>query len=130
MKILQFGFDEPTNPFLPHHYPKNCVAYTGTHDNDTVRGWYDTAPEKERDLARRYLGTDGSDIAWRMVRSVWSSVAVYALAPMQDLLELGGEARMNFPSRLGGNWEWRMSEADLSDSLASRLKELNELYSR
>ena len=130
MKILQFGFDEPTNPFLPHHYPKNCVAYTGTHDNDTVRGWYDTAPEKERDLARRYLGTDGSDIAWRMIRSVWSSVAVYALAPMQDLLDLGGEARMNFPSRLGGNWEWRMSEADLSDSLASRLKELNELYSR
>lgn len=130
MKILQFGFDNPANPFLPHHYPKNCVAYTGTHDNDTVRGWYDTAPETERDLARRYLGTDGSDIAWRMVRSVWSSVAVYALAPMQDLLDLGGEARMNFPSRLGGNWEWRMSEADLSESLASRLRELNELFSR
>jgi 4-alpha-glucanotransferase len=130
MKILQFGFDEPANPFLPHNYPRNCVSYTGTHDNDTVRGWYETAPESELDLARRYLGTDGSNISWDMVRSVWSSVAVYAIAPMQDILGLGGEARMNFPSRLGGNWEWRMGEEDMSDSLAGRIKELNELYSR
>lgn len=130
MKILQFGFDTAANPFLPHNYPVNCVAYTGTHDNDTVRGWYETAPEEERDFARRYLGTDGSDIPWSMVRGVWSSVAVYAIAPMQDMLGLGGEARMNFPSRLGGNWEWRMGEDDLSESLASRVKELNELFSR
>jgi 4-alpha-glucanotransferase len=130
MKILQFGFDDPANPFLPHNYSKNCVAYTGTHDNDTVRGWYDTAPEKEREFARRYLATDGSDIAWKMVRAIWASVAIYALAPMQDLLSLGGEARMNFPSRLGGNWEWRMNESDLSDSLAANLKELNALYLR
>jgi 4-alpha-glucanotransferase len=95
-----------------------------------VRGWYETAPESERDFARRYLGTDGSNISWDMVRAVWSSVAVYAVAPMQDVLGLGGEARMNFPSKLGGNWDWRMGEDDMSESLAKRIKELNELYSR
>ena len=130
MKILQFGFTNPTDPFLPHNYSSNCVAYTGTHDNDTVLGWYDTAPESERNYACRYLNSDGSDISWSMVRCIWSSVAVYAVAPMQDLLGLGGEARMNFPSRLGGNWEWRMSEEDMSDTLAERVKELNELYLR
>ncbi len=130
MKILQFGFSGADNPFLPHNYRSNCVAYTGTHDNDTVRGWYETAPESERDFARRYLGTNGSDIAWDMVRAVWASVAVYALAPMQDVLNLSGEARMNFPSKLGGNWEWRMGDGDLSESLASRLREMNTLYLR
>jgi 4-alpha-glucanotransferase len=130
MKILQFGFTKPDDPFLPHNYPSNCVAYTGTHDNDTVRGWYDSAPEHERDFARRYLDSNGSDIARDMVRCIWSSVAVYALAPMQDLLSLGGQARMNFPSRLGGNWEWRLGEGELSESLAGRLREMNYLYLR
>ena len=130
MKILQFGFSGAENPFLPHNYPKNCVAYTGTHDNDTVLGWYETAPEHERDFARRYLGTNGDNIAWDLIRSVWSSVAVYAVAPMQDVLALGTEARMNFPSKLGGNWEWRMSESDMSESLAGRLREMNQLYLR
>lgn len=130
MKILQFGFVDPKDPFLPHNYISNCVAYTGTHDNDTVRGWYETAPENERDYARRYLKTSGDDISWDMIRAVWSSVAAYAIAPMQDFLSLGGEARMNFPSRLGGNWEWRMSESDMSDSLAARLREINYLYLR
>ena len=130
MKILQFGFSGADNPFLPHNYSKNCVAYTGTHDNDTVLGWYETAPEHERDFARRYLGTNGDNIAWDLIRSVWSSVAVYAVAPMQDVLALGTEARMNFPSKLGGNWEWRMSESDMSESLAGRLREMNQLYLR
>ena len=130
MKILQFGFGAADDPFLSHNYSSNCIAYTGTHDNNTVRGWYESAPERERDFARRYLGTDGSSISWDMIRCIWSSVAVYAIAPMQDVLDLGGEARMNFPSRLGGNWEWRMGEDDLSDSLAGRLKELNDLYLR
>ena len=130
MKILQFGFSSPADPFLPHNYSSNCVAYTGTHDNDTVLGWYKTAPKKEREFACRYLNTDGSDISWSMIRGVWSSVAVYALAPMQDVLGLGGDARMNFPSRLGGNWEWRMAEDDLSETLADKLGELNELYLR
>ena len=130
MKILQFGFGSPSDPFLPHNYSSNCVAYTGTHDNDTVCSWLETAPEKEREYALRYLDTDDSNFAWSMVRAVWASVAVYAIAPMQDLLGLGGEARMNFPSRLGGNWEWRMAEADISLDLADRIKELNELYFR
>ncbi len=130
MKILQFGFTKPDDPFLPHNYTSNCVAYTGTHDNDTVRGWYETAPEHERDYARRYMGVSGADIAWDMIRAVWSSVAVYAVAPMQDLLSLSGDARMNFPSKLGGNWEWRMSVEDMSEDLAKRLREFNTLYLR
>ena len=130
MKILQFGFDDPKNPFLPHNYPAHCVAYTGTHDNDTARGWYDSAPEQERKFALKYLNTDADHFVWELVRGVWSSVAVYALAPMQDLLNLGGYARMNFPSRLGGNWEWRMQESDMNEHLADGLRELNELYLR
>jgi 4-alpha-glucanotransferase len=130
MKILQFGFVNPSDPFLPHNYTSNCVAYTGTHDNDTAMGWYRSAPDSERKFALRYLHSDGSDFAWDLIRAVWSSVAVYAVTPMQDLLSLGTEARMNYPSRLGGNWEWRMSEADMNDALAKRVKEFNELYLR
>jgi 4-alpha-glucanotransferase len=130
MKILQFGFSGADNPFLPHNYSANCVAYTGTHDNDTAIGWFESAPLEERQFALRYLNSDGNDFAWDMIRSVWSSVAVYAIAPIQDLLSLGTEARMNFPSRLGGNWEWRMEEKDLDDALAERLHEFNELYLR
>jgi len=130
MKILQFGFTGPDNPFLPHNYVKNCVAYSGTHDNDTALGWFESAPEQERKFALRYLNSDGSDFAWDLIRSVWSSVAVYAVTPMQDVLSLGTEARMNFPSKLGGNWEWRMKEEDLSRELAGKLRELNELYLR
>jgi len=130
MKILQFGFDESKNPFLPHNYPVNCVAYTGTHDNDTARGWYDSAPDHERTFALKYLNANENNFVWELIRGVWSSVAVYSIAPMQDFLNLGGSARMNFPSRLGGNWEWRMSAADMSDQLANSLKELNGLYLR
>jgi 4-alpha-glucanotransferase len=130
MKILQFGFVSPADPFLPHNYVSHCVAYTGTHDNDTALGWLASAPEEERKFALRYLNSDGTDFAWDLIRSVWSSVAVYAIAPLQDLLSLGTEARMNFPSRLGGNWEWRMQEEDRNEPLAERLHEFNELYLR
>jgi 4-alpha-glucanotransferase len=95
-----------------------------------VRGWYVTAPESEREFACKYLNTDGSDLPWDMIRAIWSSVAVYAVTTMQDALSLGGEARMNFPSKLGGNWEWRMSKSDMSEELANRLKEMNLLYLR
>jgi len=125
MKVLQFGFTGPDNPFLPHNYVPNCVAYTGTHDNDTAQGWYANALQSEKDFAHRYLGVDGRDFAWDLIRAVWKSVAVMAIAPMQDVLNLGGEARMNFPSRLGGNWEWRMSEHDFRDDLAAGLRDLN-----
>jgi 4-alpha-glucanotransferase len=137
MKVLQFGFSDPKNPFLPHNYIENCVAYTGTHDNDTARGWFESTTDEEREFAMRYLNIEpceGSEpsqgFAWNLIRAVWSSVASIAMTPMQDVLNLGGEARMNFPSKLGGNWEWRMVEGDLTDSLADRLKELNWLYSR
>ena len=130
MKILQFGFVNPADPFLPHNYVSHCVAYTGTHDNDTALGWFASAPEVERKFALRYLNSDGSDFAWDLIRAVWSSVAVYAIAPMQDMLSLGTEARMNFPSRLGANWEWRMKEEDTGKALAERLHAFNELYLR
>jgi 4-alpha-glucanotransferase len=106
------------------------VTYTGTHDNDTARGWYEIAPEHERDFARRYLATDGEDFAWKLVRAAWSSVAVYAIAPLQDLLGFGTEARMNYPSTLGGNWTWRVDEEALSDELRDRLGDLNYIYHR
>lgn len=125
MKILQFGFSGPDNPFLPHNYVPNCVAYTGTHDNDTAFGWFASADEKERDFARRYLGVNGNDFAWDLIRAVWKSVAIFAIANMQDVLGLGGEARMNFPSKLGGNWEWRMTENDFREDLAAGLRDLN-----
>ena len=131
MKILQFGFSGPDNKFLPHNYPTtNCVAYTGTHDNDTARGWYETAPENERDFACRYLDNDGNHFPWELTRAAWGSVAVFVVAPMQDLLGLGPEARMNFPSKLGGNWSWRLLDHQLSPELQGQLRELNYLYRR
>jgi 4-alpha-glucanotransferase len=130
MKIAQFAFSGPDNPFLPHHYTANCVAYSGTHDNDTARGWYESAPDHERDFANRYLKIDGSNFADDLIRAVWGSVAVFALAPLQDLLNLNTFARMNFPGKPAGNWGWRMSENDLSAELMRRLKEINDLYQR
>ncbi len=131
MKVLQFAFGkDATHPFLPHNYIRRCVAYTGTHDNDTIRGWYETAPESERDFCRRYLRCDGSDISWDMISAVWSSVAVWAIAPLQDLLSLGSEARMNFPGSMEENWSWRVPEEQLSDELAARMQETNQIYGR
>ena len=130
MKIFQFAFSDENNPFLPHHYPENCVAYTGTRDNDTARGWYESASEYEKDFARRYLSVDGSDFAWDLIRSLWHSRANFVLAPMQDLLSLGTEARMNYPGRLGGNWGWRMKEDEMSDALLGKLKKINERAGR
>ena len=131
MKILVFAFDsDAENEFLPHNFIPNCIVYTGTHDNDTARGWYERTDENIRDHARRYLARDGQNISWDLVRMAWSSVAVFALAPMQDILNLGNEARMNYPSTPGGNWVWRMSPLALTDSLQEQLKKLNNLYRR
>jgi 4-alpha-glucanotransferase len=130
MKVLQFAFSGPDNPFLPHNYVSNCVAYTGTHDNETARGWFENATPQEREFAQRYLRVDGSDFAWDLIRAVWGSVANIAITPMQDVLNCGGEARMNFPSRLGGNWGWRMRDEDMNDGLSGRLRELNWMYFR
>ncbi len=131
MKIFQFSFSsDPTDPFLPHNYPVNCVAYTGTHDNDTSIGWYQTAPETERDFCRRYLACDSSGIPWEMIRAVWQSAARITIAPLQDFLSLDTSARMNYPGRMGGNWSWRMTNNGLSDDLIHRIMEINWLYNR
>ncbi len=132
MKVLVFAFGSgPENPFLPHHYTPHCVVYTGTHDNDTVVGWwYERATAVERDFCLRYLKSNGAEIAWDLIRLAWSSVAALAIAPMQDLLGLGNEARMNYPGRQEGNWAWRMTDGMLRQDLRDRLRELNYLYHR
>lgn len=131
MKILVFAFDEgPDDPDLPHQHTTDSVVYTGTHDNDTVWGWYQRVDEKERDFARRYLRTDAHDLAWDLIRTAWASVAIFALAPLQDILNLDNRARMNYPSRPDGNWQWRMPPDALNDVISVRIAELNWLYGR
>ena len=130
MRIFQFGFGKPQDPFLPHNYARNCVAYTGTHDNDTVLGWYKTAPKKEQKLARKYLDSTARNLPWAMIRMLWASVANTVVAPMQDLLALGPEARMNFPGKLGGNWSWRVREEQMTVELSRKLLEFNTIYDR
>lgn len=131
MKILVFAFDDDANnDFLPHNYSSDFVVYTGTHDNDTVLGWYQRVDEKERDFTRRYLARSGKDIAWDLIRLGWSSVASIAITQMQDVLELDNQARMNYPSRPSGNWQWRMLPDAIKDWHVSRLAELNVLYGR
>jgi 4-alpha-glucanotransferase len=133
MKILQFGFALDNNPkYLPHTFDKDYIVYPGTHDNNTVIGWFNEAirigPEKWNCL--RYLGTDGHDLAWDFIRLAWSSVANQAVACLQDVMSLGNEARMNFPSTSSGNWQWRYTPETLTDALAARLRELTEIYDR
>jgi len=131
MKILQFAFGgEKNSNFLPHTFNKNCVVYTGTHDNETVLGWYRNASDSERDHIRRYMGVDGHDISWDMIRLAYMSVADTAVATMQDLMGLGNEARMNFPGKVGGYWRWRYQPHMLTEQIANRLAELTELYGR
>ena len=130
MKILQFAFGSPQDPFLPHNYDQNCVAYTGTHDNDTTLGWYRSAPENERDYCNRYLRASEADIAWKMIRAIWASVAVIAIAPLQDLFNLGTEARMNFPGKPHGNWTWKMSDETIEEGLINKIRDFNYLFNR
>jgi 4-alpha-glucanotransferase len=132
MKVLQFAFGSgPANLFLPHHFTRDCVVYTGTHDNDTIAGWYQTAPEHVRDHLRRYLARDDSDIAWSLIRLAWSSVAHTAVTTAQDLLSLGHEARFNLPGSVGGsNWCWRLLPGTLDERIAGRLAEVTALYGR
>jgi 4-alpha-glucanotransferase len=133
MRVLQFAFSAgPTDPFLPHNFTRDCMVYTGTHDNDTVVGWYQvTSTGSERDYARKYLGSDGSHIAWDLIRLAWASVAHTAITVVQDLLSLGHEARMNTPSTVGApNWCWRLLPGALTDEVAARLLELTTIYGR
>ncbi len=131
MRILQFGFGgDAGNIHLPHNYVRNCAAYTGNHDNDTSAGWFGSLGKKERELCLEYLNSDGSDIHWDMVRAVWASVADTAIVPMQDVLGLGNEARMNLPASVGGNWDWRLAENIRAGDLTERLRKLTGIYGR
>ena len=131
MKILQFAFENPEeNDFLPHNYTRNCVCYTGTHDNDTTLGWYQKAYEASKDKLRRYFSTDASDICWVMIRACFSSVANMAVVPMQDVLKLDSWARLNTPGVGEGNWAWRFEDKDMDTKLEERLFETAKLYGR
>ena len=133
MKILQFGFALDDNPkYLPHTFEKDAIVYPGTHDNNTVIGWFNEAIRtgSEKWNCLRYLGTDGHDLAWDFIRMAWGSVANQAVACLQDVMSLGNEARMNFPSTTSGNWQWRYTPEMLTDALAARLRELTVIYDR
>ncbi|MGH9970355.1 MAG: 4-alpha-glucanotransferase [Pyrinomonadaceae bacterium] len=142
MRILQFGFGgDPKNIDLPHNYVPNVVAYTGTHDNDTTVGWFRSVAgegstrtakqiERERTFCLNYLNSTGKEIHWDFIRTVLASVANTAVVPLQDVLGLGTEARMNLPNSTEGNWSWRVKPKALTDDLAKRLSELTELYGR
>lgn len=147
MKILQFAFDENEagrggfcNPFLPHMYSKNCIVYTGTHDNDTLQGWLTNATQSEKNLVTAYLGIDEKDcknkcadgtVCRELIRLALSSVASWAIIPMQDIFMLGSQCRMNMPSTTGGiNWQWRMTEEMFDSEKAAWLKKYGILYGR
>lgn len=133
MKILTFGFDtDSSNPFLPHNYEKNFIVYTGTHDNDTVRGWIETtAPKGEVQRAIEYLGLNKEEgYNWGFIRGAWSSIANISIAQMQDFLNLGNEARINLPSTLGKNWRWRVKKGVLTDQLAEKIHQITRTYGR
>ena len=134
MKVVQFAFDSNGgSAYLPHNYPENSVVYTGTHDNDTTRGWYHSTDKATRDFAKEYINTqrlDADDLAWDFIRLAMSSIARLCITPMQDLLNLDGEARINVPSTLGGNWTWRMEKGKFDEKTVERLKRMTWLYER
>jgi 4-alpha-glucanotransferase len=143
MRILQFGFStDATNKDLPHNYVRNSVVYTGTHDNDTAVGWFTSDPggassvrsaaqvEREKQFCLSYLDANGQAINWEFIRAAYASVADTALVPMQDVLGLGSEARMNTPATTSGNWAWRFPAGALTEEVSARLRALAELYGR
>ncbi|MFV0387658.1 MAG: 4-alpha-glucanotransferase [Pyrinomonadaceae bacterium] len=155
MRILQYGFSgDASAGDLPHNYVRNCVAYTGTHDNETINGWLETKLEeiskakqfrttispdledntevfaKQVEFCNQYINHQGKDFNWDMIRAIWSSVASITIAPMQDILGLGNEARMNTPATTSGNWAWRCSAEDFSEEIANRLREISKVYGR
>ncbi len=133
MKILQFAFDpEGDSDYLPHNHERNSVVYTGTHDNKTVRDWIDTAPEKEKKFAVKYLKLDDENEGynWGLIRGAWCSGAYLSIAQMQDFLDLGEESRMNTPATLGRNWTWRVKKSDLNQKLSKRIADLTRTYRR
>lgn len=132
MKVLQFAFDSrEESDYLPHNYEKNCVVYTGTHDNTTTEDWKLTARQEDVAFARKYLGIGPQDdLTGAMIRAAQACVADTCIIPMQDYLRLGAEARMNTPGTVGGNWLWRVRKESLTPQLAAEIRELTELYGR
>ncbi len=131
MRVLQFGFGgDSTSVNLPHNYLRKVVAYTGTHDNDTAVGWFTSLMNEDRQFCLEYLNTSGEEINWDLIRAVWASVADRAIAPLQDVLGLGGKGRMNLPNSNEGNWIWRYKPGILTKDLAIRLRSLTRLYGR
>ncbi len=135
MRVLQFAFSEdlPTNPYAPHNHTRNALVYTGTHDNNTTRGWF----EKELDQGAKarlwhYLGRNvtGAEVSWELIRLAMMSVCATAIIPMQDILGLGEEARLNVPGVAHGNWVWRLLPEQLTSEVAERLREMSSLYGR
>lgn len=132
MKILQFAFDAGSDSeYLPHNYDKNCVVYTGTHDNDTTVGFLQNMPEKDKKFAKKYLGhKKDRKLCFEIIRAALSSCADTAIIPMQDYLELDSSARINTPSTLGCNWKWRMDKDALDPKLAKKIYKMAKLYGR
>jgi 4-alpha-glucanotransferase len=131
MRILQFAFGgAQEDRFFPHHYERQTVVYTGTHDNETTVGWYDNLSQREQDYLESYAPGAGNDPAWGLIRLAWASVAELAIAPLQDLLRLGNEARMNMPGTAEGNWRWRVDPRLFKDELFERMGEMTTIYQR
>ncbi len=134
MKILQFAFGtKMETKFLPHNFVQNCVVYTGSHDNDTTRAYFEKAKHEDNDIyshVKKYLNYHGENILAELIRAAYASVADIVIIPMQDVLNLGGEARMNFPGKLGGNWAWRMKWEQVPSNLPNTYKQMAELYER
>lgn len=134
MKVLQFAFDSrEESDYLPHNYDRNCVVYTGTHDNDTIQGWYDSLSEHDRDYSIQYMGNAYSprkELHHDFIRMAMASVADLCIIPMQDYLGLGGEARINKPSTLGDNWIWRLRKGEITDTVIHNMQEMARLYGR
>jgi len=131
MKVLEFAFDsEEANDYLPYNYTRNCIVYTGTHDNDTVKGWFEKAEEEDKIFLLSFINTTGDHIHWDMIRLALSSVANLTIVPMQDLLGLDSSGRMNVPGTTTNNWRWRAKASDFSEELAMKLAKLTTLYGR
>ena len=134
MKVLQFAFDSrEESDYLPHNYERNCVVYTGTHDNDTILGWYYVMSEEDREFSKEYMGNAKStdeELPWDFIRMSMESVANLAVTPMQEFLGLGTEARINYPSTLGNNWKWRLLPEQFTPELAKRIHRLTQITAR
>lgn len=131
MRVLQFAFEElKSNIHSPHEHSRNSVVYTGTHDNNTSIGWFHSASPEIQNYTRNYLGTDGTDIAWDLIRSALRSPAAMAVIPLQDVLALASNARMNTPGTIVNNWQWRYHAKDLTAEISQRLGELTTIYGR